>query len=195
MLLIAAAVVCGAGAASAQELSLRQISNYFNTMTTAQGGFQQFNADGTIDTGDIYIRRPGRIRFEYDPPSEALVMASGGQLAIFDPRSNTGPDRYPVNQTPLSVILRQNVDLRGDDMVTGVSYDGVATRVRAQDPDHPEYGSIELVFTANPVALRQWIVRDEFGTETTVVLEDLQLGGTVRNILFNINAEMRNRGF
>ncbi|PXW72347.1 outer membrane lipoprotein-sorting protein [Loktanella sp. PT4BL] len=183
-----------AGAVSAQQLSLAQISAYLNQLQTAQGGFTQINPDGTLSTGQIYIKRPGRIRFEYNAPSDSLVMAGGGQVAIFDPRSNTGPDRYPLNQTPLSIILQNNVDLERADMVTNVVSDGTTTTVTAQDPDNPNYGSIQLVFTANPVELRQWIVTDEFGTETTVILNDLISGSVIRDILFNINAEIRSRG-
>lgn len=183
-----------AGAVSAQQLSLSQISTYLNQLQTAQGGFTQINADGTISTGQIYIKRPGRIRFEYNTPSESMVLASGGQLAIFDARSNTGPERYPLNQTPLSIILRENVDLARENMVTNVVSDGTTTTVTAQDPDNPGYGSIQLVFTANPVELRQWIVTDDLGTETTVILNDLISGSVIRDILFNIRAETRNRG-
>ena len=183
-----------AGAVSAQQLSLSQISAYLNQLQTAQGGFTQINADGTLSTGQIYIKRPGRIRFEYNAPSQSLVVAGGGQLAVFDARSNTGPDRYPLNQTPLSIILQANVDLERADMVTNVVSDGTTTTVTAQDPDNPNYGSIQMVFTANPIELRQWIVTDDLGTETTVILNDLISGSVIRDILFNIQAEMRKRG-
>jgi outer membrane lipoprotein-sorting protein len=192
-LIAAVALTLFAGAASAQQLSLSQISAYLNQLQTAQGGFTQINADGTLSTGQIFIKRPGRIRFEYNAPSESLVLAGGGQLAIFDARSNTGPDRYPLNQTPLSIILQPNVDLGRESMVTNVATDGTTTTVTAQDPDNPNYGSIQMVFTANPIELRQWIVTDDLGTETTVILNDLISGGVIRDILFNIQAEMRNR--
>ena len=188
------ALVIYAGAASAQQLSLRQISDYLNGLQTAQGGFTQINADGTLSTGQIYIKRPGRIRFEYNPPDETMVLAGGGQLAIFDPRSNTGPDRYPLSRTPLSIILRENVNLEAEDMVTNLVSDGTTTTVTAQDPENPQYGNIQLVFTANPVELRQWIVTDDMGTQTTVILNDLVAGGGIRDVLFNIQAEMRRRG-
>lgn len=189
------AIAIWAGAASAQQLSLGQMSQYLNQLQTAQGGFTQINQDGTLSTGQIYIKRPGRIRFEYNPPNDALVVAGGGQLAVFDPRSNVGPDRYPLNQTPLGIILEANVDLGRERMVTNTTSDGTSTTITAQDPDNPQYGNIKLVFTANPVELRQWIITDEFGTETTVILNDLVSGGTIRDIRFNIVAEMRERGF
>ncbi|MDX8347822.1 outer membrane lipoprotein carrier protein LolA [Cognatiyoonia sp. IB215446] len=184
-----------AGAASAQQLSLAQISQYLNGLQTARGGFTQINQDGTLSTGQIFIKRPGRIRFEYNPPNEALVLASGGQLAVFDPRSNVPPDRFPLNQTPLGIILQDNVNLGRERMVTNQTSDGTTTTITAQDPDNPQYGNIQLVFTANPIELRQWIVTDEFGTQTTVIMNDLVTGGSIRDQRFNIISEMRDRGF
>ena len=190
--LFTAVALCAAVPARAQELSLAEVSGYFNALQTAQGGFTQINADGTISTGTIYIKRPGRMRFEYAPPDSSMVIAGGGQVAIFDPRSNTGPDRYPLNQTPLSIMLEREVDLGRRDMVTGHTSDGTTTTITAQDPDRPEYGSIQMVFTANPVELRQWIVTDDAGSETTVILNDLSTGGSIGDILFNIQNEMAN---
>ncbi len=184
-----------AGQTRAQQIPLDELSRYFNRdLVTATGEFTQINADGTISTGTIQIKRPGRIRFEYAPPDPALVMASGGQLAIFDPRSNTGPERYPLSETPLSIILERNVDLAQRNMVTGHSSDGTTTTIRAQDPQNPQFGSIELVFTANPTELRQWIITDDTGQQTTVILGDLTKGQTIRDRVFNIQAEMRERG-
>ena len=187
-----AAVVLTATPAAAQELSLDQVSAYLNGLQTAQGGFTQINADGTLSTGQIFLKRPGRIRFEYNAPDNSLVMAGGGQVAIFDPRSNNGPDRYPLNQTPLKVILERNVDLAQARMVTGHTSDGTTTTVTAQDPAHPQYGNIQMVFTANPIELRQWIVTDDVGSQTTVILNDLVRGGRISDIKFNIVNETNN---
>lgn len=176
--------------AQARQLSLDEISAYLNRFTTGQGGFTQINADGSISTGQIWIKRPGRIRFEYTPPDAGMFIAGGGQVAIFDPGSNEGPERYPLNQTPLNIILERNVDLARRGMVTEQASDGTTTSITAQDPAHPEYGSIRLVFTADPVELRQWVVRDDGGQETTVILNDVQTGGTISDRQFNIQAEI-----
>jgi outer membrane lipoprotein-sorting protein len=119
-------------------------------------------------------------------------MAGGGQVAIFDPRSNNGPDRYPLNQTPLKIILERNVDLARASMVMGHTSDGTTTTVTAQDPAHPQDGNIQMVFTANPVELRQWIVTDEVGSQTTMILNDLVRGGRINDIKFNIVNETKN---
>ncbi len=179
---------------SAAELSLGQISGYLNSFATAQGDFTQINDDGSISTGKIWLKRPGRARFEYAPPNAALVLAGQGAVAIFDPKSNTGPETYPLKQTPLSIVLRKNVDLEGSEMVVGKSFDGTSTTVTAMDPENPEYGNIQLVFTDAPVQLRQWVINDQSGGATTVVLGRMSFDTRVSNSMFDIRAETETEG-
>jgi len=192
-LALAAAMALTALPAVAQQLSLQEISGYLNNLQTATGGFTQVNADGSVSEGTIYLKRPGRIRFEYADQS-ALFVSGGGQVAVFDAASNEGPQRFPLSETPLSIILADNVDLGRAGMVTGHTSDGTTTTVTAQDPAHPDYGSIQLVFTAAPVELRQWVVTDNTGTQTTVILNDLQTGVQIGDRAFNIQSEMANWG-
>jgi outer membrane lipoprotein-sorting protein len=180
--------------AAAERIPLAELSRYLNGVTTLEADFTQVNADGTIATGRLYLRRPGRMRFEYAPPDRSVVIAGGGQVAIFDGKSNQPPEQYPLARTPLSLILAEKVDLARAKMVVGHSADGPSTRVLAQDPEHPEYGRIELVFTAGPVALRQWVVTDDTGSQTTVILGDTRTGGEMRASLFSTEAEMQKRG-
>lgn len=193
MLLAPVLLVALALPAAAEKLSLNALSKYLNDFTTATGEFTQINGDGTISTGQIYIHRPGRIRFEYNKPDNSLVMAGGGQVAVFDPKSNTGPEQYPLARTPLSIILARKVDFSRSGMITGHKSDGKTTTIRAQDPEHPEYGYIDLVFTASPVELRQWVITDDSGSQTTVVLGELNKGGNMRPSLFNIVQEAQRR--
>lgn len=172
-------------AAVAQKLPLNDISAYLNQLQTAQGDFTQINDDGSISTGTIYIKRPGKVRFEYDPPESALVVAGANTVVIYDKKSNQPAESYPLSRTPLSIILARQVDLGRANMVTGHSYDGTATVVTAQDPENPQYGNIQLKFTGNPVELRQWVINDGNGSVTTVVLGDLQEGGSLPNSLFD----------
>lgn len=185
-LLSAAAIFAVSSTATVADIvPLNQLSRYLNDLRTAKGAFTQINDDGTISTGTIYIKRPGRIRFEYNPPEKALVLASGGTVVIYDPKSNQPPESYPLGRTPLSIILARNVNLNQARMVVGHTSDGKTTTVTAQDPEHPEYGNIQLVFTGEPVELRQWVINDDAGTQTTVVLGELQKGGQLNNGLFN----------
>jgi outer membrane lipoprotein-sorting protein len=174
--------------AAAQQLSLNTLSNYLNQLTSAESAFTQINADGTISTGTLYMRRPGKMRFEYNPPEQALVMANNGGVFVFDRKLGGEPETYPLNRTPLGLILARNVDLSRANMVVAHGFDGTATTVTAQDPENPEYGSIELKFTSDPVELRQWVITDDSGGQTTVVLGALERK-QLANSLFNVEIE------
>ena len=175
------------GRVQAAPIPLADISGYFNGFQTAQASFTQVNPDGTLTTGRVYIRRPGRMRFEYDPPDASLVIAAGGQVAIFDPRPNTEPVSYPLSRTPLNLILAPQVDLTRARMVVAHREEANTTIVVAQDPDHPEYGTLQLVFT-RPTELRQWKVTDDSGRETTVILGDFRTDVQLSARLFDISA-------
>jgi len=180
-----------AAPASGQTISLDELSSYLNAMTTAESAFIQITDDGSQSTGRMYIKRPGRIRFEYDPPELALVIVGGGQVAVFDPKANAEPTRFPLIHTPLSLVLERTVDLERRDMVVTHKSEGPITFIVLQDPDRPEYGSIQLMFTDNPVRLSQWIVEDNSGSQTQIILGDSVQGQELPNILFNIQAEMQ----
>lgn len=180
--------------ALAEKLPLGTLSKYLNALTTAESDFTQVNSDGSVSTGKIFIKRPGRVRFEYNPPDKALVLASAGQVAIFDGKSNTPPEQYPLKRTPLNLILDENIDLGRAKMVVGHKADATSTSVVAQDPAHPEYGTIELKFTAEPVELRQWVITDDLGKQTTVILAGLKTGADYSTSLFSIQSELGKRG-
>jgi outer membrane lipoprotein-sorting protein len=174
-------------------IPLSEISGYFNAMTMAQAGFTQINPDGSIATGRLMIWRPGRMRFEYDPPVEGLVIAGAGQVAIFDPKSNQGPTQYPLRRTPLNLILAPQINLDAARMVVDHGQEDTATFVVAQDPDYPEYGTIRLLLTAGPTELRQWRVTDDMGRETTVILDGLRSAVDLPSRLFSISEEIERR--
>ena len=185
MLRLAAALALLAGPALADQLSLNEVSRYLNGLTSAKADFRQFNDDGTRSSGTFYLKRPGRMRFEYDPPEEAVVVAGGGAVVIFDPKSDGAAETYPLQRTPLSLILDRTVDLNRANMVVGHGYDGTYTIVAAQDPENPEYGYIEMMFTDAPVRLARWRVTDSAGAQTTVDLGPLDTNARIGDILFN----------
>ena len=192
-LILAALVAPLASPARAEKLSLQALSDYINSITTAETTFTQINPDGSGAKGRLIIRRPGRMRFEYEKPDKTVVLASAGQVAIFDSKSNQPPEQYPLAKTPLNLILGRKVDLAQARMVVGHAQDGTLTIVTAQDPAHPEIGTITLGFSDGPVALRQWIVTDQAGAQTTVLLDDLRLGGNYPTSTFSIQSEIGRR--
>lgn len=178
-----------ATAALAQgKLPLSTISTYLNGLTTVSAPFTQFNDDGSRSTGKLYLHRPGRMRFEYDPPNAATVVAGAGAVVIHDPKSNQPPESYPLKRTPLSIILDRQVDLGRANMVVGHRFDGTSTIVTAQDPQNPDYGRIDLFFSGQPLELRSWIVHDSGGGQTRVVLGALKKGEKLGSSLFSTQA-------
>jgi outer membrane lipoprotein-sorting protein len=182
-----------AAGVAAEQLSLAEISNYLNGLQTLKSDFRQINDDGSVSTGTLYIRRPGRMRFEYDPPEQALVLASASAVYIIDRKSNQPPETYPLSRTPLSLILGRNINLGRANMVRDARFDGTATIVTAADPDNPDTGFIELSFTDDPVQLREWVIFDAAGGQTRVVLEDFATGMDLPSSLFDPDRERRNR--
>ena len=172
--------------AFAEKISLRDLSAYLNGITTAEFEFSQINDDGSVSQGKIYIKRPGRMRFEYNPPNNALVLASSGRLAIFDDKGNQDPVIYPLKRTPLAIILAKNIDLASSPMVVGHEVEGTVTVVSVEDPAYPDQGRVELVFIGPKPVLRQWVVRDASGGTTTMILGDFQTGMALGSSLFNI---------
>ncbi|SCZ66471.1 Outer membrane lipoprotein-sorting protein [Epibacterium ulvae] len=189
----AALAVCAPIAHAAEQLSLPVLSDHLNGIKTAAARFVQTNDDGSQATGILYVSRPGKMRFEYDAPHSGIVMATNGAVLIIDPKSNQAPETYPLRRTPLSVLLARKVNLSAANMVVGHSFDGTATRVRAQDPKNPEYGSIEFMFTSDPVALREWVIYDDVGGQTRIQLGPLQTGMKLDRDLFTAPSRFEDR--
>ncbi|MCA0041913.1 LolA family protein [Celeribacter litoreus] len=180
--------------ALAEKLSLNTLSEYLNSLGTVQADFTQTNDDGSQSAGKVTIKRPGRMRLEYGGGlNDPLVIGAGGQVAIFDPGSNEPPQRFPMATTPLSLILGRNIDLSKEKLVVSHTEVNGDTVVRAQDPDHPEYGAIDLIFSDTPI-LKAWVIYDQSGGQTTVQLTRMALGGNANDRMFNIRYEADQRG-
>ncbi|MCR9085515.1 MAG: outer membrane lipoprotein carrier protein LolA [Rhodobacteraceae bacterium] len=183
-----------AGLAQAKPASLDALSAYLTGLDTVKTRFVQTNADGSKSRGTLFIKRPGRARFEYDD-LEALVVAGGGQVAIFDSLKNTSSDIFPLRRTPLNLILARNVNLRKAKMVTAHGeFPGGQTVLDAQDPKNPEYGTIRLFFDRDPLALAGWVITSETGEKTRVDFEPFQPAGNLSTRMFNIPLIERERG-
>lgn len=192
MSLLAVVVGVCAGPALAEKLPLNELSRYLNSLSTLQSPFTQVNDDGSLDTGVLYMHRPGRARFDYNAPNGAVVIVGAGAVVIHDEKSNQPPETYPLARTPLSIVLARNVNLARANMVVGHDFDGTATIVRAQDPENPEYGRIDMHFTDNPTELRKWVIHDGEGTQTSVLLGELKTGVRLRGGLFDTDVSVNN---
>ncbi len=175
-----------ASPALAQNASVNRINTYLTNLRSAQATFSQENPDGTVVTGTFYMKKPGKMRFEYNAPSDSLVVADGRTLAIFDAKSNVSPQRYPQRRTPLSMLSADNIDVTSSVFVRQIEETGGRAYLTMYDPEKPRNGQMVMIFNINPMQLVEWILTDKSGLETHVYLDGLQTGVSLRNQIFNI---------
>ena len=171
---------------------LATIDQAMNNTGSFQGRFTQYGSDGSIASGTIHLQRPGRVRFEYDAPNPLLIVSDGVTLVQQDRALETF-DRVPLAATPLNYFLKENVRLQEDAEVIGLQKLPTEWRVTAKDGSGEMAGAITLVFDAATLALRQWIIIDEFGGQTRVELSDLRYNERLDPRLFVLRDEREDR--
>ena len=186
-------ISCSPHPSLAEKISLNKISDYINGLTTLQADFEQINSDGSIDTGKLYIRRPGKMRLEYTTPNNALVIAGAGSVAIFDDKSKNGPTLFPLKKTPLNLLLKKNVDLYKNEMITEHTVNNENTFIVAKDPKRKSQGSIKMVFSNSPVSLQGWTITNQSNQKTKIILDKLDKKTKIPLYLFNISAASKNK--
>jgi outer membrane lipoprotein-sorting protein len=155
----------------ADRADVGRVETYLNQVRSLKADFSQVAPDGSLSDGKFFLRRPGRLRFEYDPPNPILIVGDGTWIVVYDSETNQ-VDRLPIGQTPLSVLVRDRVSL-GDGMeVTEVRRQPGVLEISLVDPANRDQGSITLVFSDPPLELRQWLVTDSQRQVTTVQLRD-----------------------
>ena len=169
-----------------QKADLDRVSAYLNSMNTLEGGFTQINPDGSINQGMFYIDKPGRMRFEYEPPAPILLVSDGSTVAVQNKRLNT-VDRYPLWTTPLKLILDKDVNLKHNSAIVGVEHQQGSLVIQARSSSMRAQGNITLVFSDPELELRQWTVVDAQGLSTTVALRDMKAGVDLAPSLFVLN--------
>ena len=164
---------------AAQQAELKRITDYWNTIRTVEGQFAQVDSSGGASSGGFLIRKPGRFRFDYDPPEELTVVADGYTVAVEDRKLET-QDRYPLVETPLSILVDENITLQRPDLeVMDVEKKDGAVRVRLKSLKEDAQGELLIAFTETDLTLQYWVVRDPQGTTVTVRVSGVKLQGDI----------------
>ena len=168
---------------------VNRLSAYLSSVHTMVGDFVQVGPDGQRTRGQFYIQKPGRVRFEYQPPSPIDIIADGESVAVRDRKLAT-QDLYPLSQTPLRFLLSQRIDLLRDTNIVGVYSDDTFATVVIEE-NHPLVGTnrLMMMFDAKDLQLKQWIVTDPQGYDTTVAVYNLDTTKRPDPSLFRINYE------
>lgn len=152
---------------------LARISAYLNAITSLKSNFVQVGPNGELDQGVIYARKPGRLRFEYAPPSPYLIVSDGVTIAVANSKLRT-VDRYPLVENPLNIILKDNIDLTKDARITSVERQAGSLRVTATQTDGVLKGQVTLIFRYPAIEIAQWIITDAQGLQTMIALKGPQ---------------------
>ena len=174
---------------TAAAAEIDDINTYLNSITTMAGSFVQVAPDGIISEGEFFMRRPGRLRFEYKRPNPTIVIADGFWVAVLDKNIGTG-DRFPLSQTPLYLLLKDDVDLSEEGAIKRLERSDGQLRVTAFDPSDEGQGDVTMVFDANPIQLKQWIVTDPQGLTTTIALRQTRANVDLEASLFVIPEQL-----
>jgi outer membrane lipoprotein-sorting protein len=162
---------------------IARVEAYLNTLQTLKAHFLQVAPDGSTAEGTAWMDRPGKMRFQYAPPSPLLLVAGHG-LFFFHDSSLNQTTNLPLSATPLGLLLTDHLKLSGDVTVTAITRLPGQLQIDLVRTSSPDEGSLELVFADNPLALRQWSVFDARGQETRVTLFNVEFGGKFDPDLF-----------
>ena len=182
--------------AAAQTADLATVQRHLQGITTMTADFTQADRNGKVLTGVLTLKKPGKLRFQYEKGVPILIVAEGGALTFID-YSVKQVQRWPIKNSPLGVLLDPSRDItRYAKLVPG--YDNRVVSVEANDPKHPEYGRITLVFARDAAApgglmLQGWVALDSQNNRTTIRLSKQKFGGPVSDNTFRWNDPRRTR--
>ncbi len=162
-----------------QDAAVQKINAYFNNITSLQGNFEQVDSNNKRTTGRFYVLRPGKLRFDYAPPSTLRIVSDGHFLAIEDSSLKT-IEKYPLESTPFRLLLGSGVDLLRDARIVGAEGDDGSLAVTLEDKGGKAAGQIKLYFETQPdMKLKQWVIIDAQGLATSVTVNDIAPGRKV----------------
>lgn len=179
-----------AGAARAEGLARANAA--LNAVRRLQGRFVQSSPGGGRASGMFYLERPGRLRFEYDPPASLLIVSDGSVVALRDTELRT-TERTPLRSTPLALILGEQIDLERNARILRVSRAGPWLMITARDRAGQTDGQITLQFHGPETELRSWDVIDASGARTRITLSDVTRPESLDRRLFRLEDMLSDR--
>jgi outer membrane lipoprotein-sorting protein len=175
------------GFTSTQRAQVDKVSAYLSNMQQLIGDFVQVGPDGSRVRGEFYIQKPGKVRFEYEPPSRIEIVADGQSVIVRDRKLAT-QDLYPLSQTPLRFLLSERIDLMRETNIIGVRADDTFVTITIEERQ-PLVGTSRLVMMvgAKDYQLKQWTITDPQGYDTTVAVSNLDNSKRPDPSLFKID--------
>ncbi|BBD40326.1 membrane protein [Aminobacter sp. Y103A] len=166
----------------------QRIADHFSSVRSMSGEFVQFGPRGEQTGGKFFLQRPGKIRFNYEAPSNFKVISDGQSVVILNSKMRTS-DLYPLSKTPLKLLLDERIDLSGN-KVKSVTEEDDLTTIKLSDKQVFGNSTITMMFDPNTYELRQWTITDAQGKDTTVMVFNVKQGGSFPGDTFKIDYKL-----
>jgi len=162
---------------------VRRVEDYLNTLKSVSARFIQVSSNGSLSEGDLYIQRPGQMRFEYDEPVPIVMIANGVTLLYFDKKLKQST-YLPLWKTPLWFLIREKVELHKDIHILRAQASNSTVQLELRAEGESDGTQMTLLFSDNPLSLRKWEVVDAQGITTQVSLVDPVYDGSIDQDIF-----------
>ncbi len=172
---------------------LKRVAAYLDGIRSLSARFQQVASGGQLAFGKIYLRRPGLLRVEYEPPVPVLLVSDGTWVDYYDSELDQ-LTQIPLDQTPIWFLVQNTIQFTPKITVTSIERSPGAIRLSMYQTENPDAGAASLTFADDPLALKQWSIRDAKGTEVAIALQDAVFGANLPNDLFATPQTRRMRG-
>jgi len=170
--------------------ALQRIEIYLNEMKTLRAEFLQVSSNGAVATGKLLMQRPGKIRFEYDPPSPIMLISDGYFLRYID-KDLEQVTHIWLEDTPIGFLLDDNLKLSGGITVTKFKKNANLLTITLAKSKKPEKGTVSIIFSDKPLALEKWVIKDAQGITTTITLNNRERPLKIDPRLFELTDETK----
>ena len=165
------------------QATITRVQNYLSNLTTIVSDFTQVAPDGSLTSGKFFLQRPGKMRWQYNPPTPRLIVSNGSDMVFYD-YDLEQVSHIPLDQTLIGFLARDKIRFDNTIGITGFEEDANAIRVTLAQRDKPSDGQLMLEFSDNPLLLRNMVVTDATGQVTTVALNNAKFGTKLNKELF-----------
>ena len=177
-------LICQASYACEKKQSATlQIEKFFKNFNTLEANFIQVRPSGNISNGKIYLDLPGKLRLDYENPNSLLITCKGFWIVIQDRDAKT-TNNIPVKNSPFAILLENTSFLNNQNIKTEYSIEAgiISLKLKSQNNDSQE--SLTLEFSENPLSLKKWVIKDSFGENTTVLIQNAKYNNKLSHLLF-----------
>ena len=173
-----------------EQKDLLRIETYLNEMKSLRADFLQVSSNGAVATGKLLMQRPGKMRFEYDPPSPIMLLADGYFLKYID-KDLEQVTHIWLEDTPIGFLLKDNLKLSGSIAVTKFSRNTNLLTTTLTKSKESEKGTVSLIFSDKPLSLKKWVIKDAQGITTTITLNNRERPLKIDPRLFELTDETK----